>query len=357
MFVHSGEIPQTPAAPVRFQVPMPANATTGGGMSPDGTKIAYLAGNRLWVHFLDSGESRDLTDTDHGPFWSADSRFIVYGFQNKLKKIEATGGPPQTITDYPASLIWGVGAWNKDDVIVFGNRTVGLFRVPASGGVPVQITAVDRARHENAEFSPSFLPDGRHFVFPRASTDAGKSAIYVGSIDATPDKQSATPLLTSNSQAVYSPSNDPRFGYLLFVREGALMAQLFDYARLELKGQAMPVVGEITPNRDAFAVYVPFSASRTGAIAFLRTPAPDLQFTWYDREGKAAGNVGESGDYSDFALSADGDRVIAAKTRGADQTDLWLLDLTRGAAATRFLVRCTRRPLPAQFPRWRPHRV
>ncbi len=118
---------------------------------------------------------------------------------------------------------------------------VGLFRVPASGGVPVQITALDPARHENSHFCPSFLPDGRHFVYIRASTDEGKSAIYLGSVDAKPEQQSSKPLVASNWQPVYAPSADPSTGYLLFVREGTLMAQPFDNRRLELKGQAAPV--------------------------------------------------------------------------------------------------------------------
>ena len=30
-------------------------------LSPDGRKLAFIAGGRLWVHSLESGESRDLT--------------------------------------------------------------------------------------------------------------------------------------------------------------------------------------------------------------------------------------------------------------------------------------------------------
>jgi hypothetical protein len=44
-------------------------------------------------------------------------------------------------------------------VIVFGDRRIGLIRVPASGGVPVQITALDPVRHENNHYEPSFLAE------------------------------------------------------------------------------------------------------------------------------------------------------------------------------------------------------
>jgi eukaryotic-like serine/threonine-protein kinase len=99
-----------------------------------------------------------LTAAEGSPFWSPDSRFIGYPSQGKIKKIEAVGGPPQTVVNLPSA--WGDGAWNQDDVIVFGSP-IGLFRVSASGGVPVQITAMDPARQERFHYCPSLLPAGR----------------------------------------------------------------------------------------------------------------------------------------------------------------------------------------------------
>jgi len=246
-FLHFQEKPPAPAAPVRFQISAPEN-TRSVNLSPDGRKLAFIAGGRLWVHSLESGESRDLTAAAFSvPFWSPDSRFIGHISQDRLKKIDVTGGPPQTVTDLRGNS-WGGGAWNQNDVIVFGDRPVGLFRVPASGGAPVRITALDPARHENSQYGPSFLPDGRHFVYIRASTDEGKSAIYLGSVDAKPEQQSSKPLVVSNWQPVYAPSADPGTGHILFIREGALMAQTFDNRRLELIGQAAPVAEQVSPD-------------------------------------------------------------------------------------------------------------
>jgi hypothetical protein len=169
-------IEKAPAAAtrVRFQIQAPENTTLTPfiELSPDGRKVAFIVNKgeaapfaplgdlRLWVHFLESGESRDLTLTtaDGPPFWSPD------------RKIEATGGSAQTISDLSGD--WLAGAWNRDDVIVFG-APLGLFRVHASGGVPVQVTSLDPTRHETYHYRPSFLPDGRHFVYLRKSTDRG----------------------------------------------------------------------------------------------------------------------------------------------------------------------------------------
>jgi serine/threonine protein kinase len=118
-FLHFRERPPAPSAALRLQIVTPENSGAPI-LSPDGRKLAFIVGDRLWVQFLGSGESRELTATDGGtPFWSPDSRFIGYLSQRKLKKIEATGGPPQTVTDLRSNSRWGGGAWNQNDVIVF----------------------------------------------------------------------------------------------------------------------------------------------------------------------------------------------------------------------------------------------
>ena len=238
------------------------------------------------------------------------------------------------MTDLPSNSVWGGGAWNQDDVIVFGNRQVGFFRVSASGGVPVQITTLDSARHENSQYDPSFLADRRHFVYLRSSTDEGKSAIYLGSLDAKPEEQSSKALVASDSQAEYAPSADPGTGYLLFVRGVTLMAQPFDNLRWELKGQAAPVAEQV---KGIFGVdHESFSASADDVLVPRVTPL-DKHLTWIDREGKVMGTVGESAIYfAGLALSPDGTRLAVSKLRAGDAANIWLLDLSRRGASTRF---------------------
>jgi len=256
------------------------------------------------------------------PFWSPDSRFIAYPFEGKLRKIEATGGSSQTVADFAGN--WGGGAWNQDDVIVFSDVSLGLFRVPAIGGVPVRITALDPADQETMHFGPSFLPDGRHFVYTRFSADRKKSGIYLGSVDAKPEQQNSKPLMASSWQAVHAPSADPSTGYLLFMRDGALMAQPFDNRRLELKGQAVPAGGQVGDN--GTVGWAAFSAS-AGALAY-RTEGP-WRLRWFDRKGNQLGDVGPVGDYWDPALSPDG-HAVAVSMRTATTWDIWVFDLVRG---------------------------
>jgi Tol biopolymer transport system component len=267
----------------------------------------------------------------------------------KLKKIEVAGGLPQAVTDL-RSRVWRGGAWNKDEIIIFGDGRVGLFRVSASGGVPVQITSLDFAQHETAHYCPSFLPDGRHFVYTRSTADEGKSAIYLGSVDATPEQQSTKPLVASNSQPVYVPSEDPDTGYLLYVRGGDLVAHPFDNSRLEMKGQAATVARKIIGDIPG-AILVRFSASANGVLTFPGSNLFGERLTWFDREGKFIGTAGEPGLHTTFSISPNGAYVAAEKNFGkADETDLWLLDLTRGGASTRFTFGSLRSKSPVWSP-------
>ena len=113
-FLYFRQKPPASMAPVRFQIQAPAAGTGFPFLSPDGRKLAILVGGRLWVHSFESGESHDLTAADGTPFWSADSRFLGFAIDSKIKKIEATGGPLQTVADYSGD--WGGAAWNRDDL-------------------------------------------------------------------------------------------------------------------------------------------------------------------------------------------------------------------------------------------------
>src|SRR5262249_12572743 len=147
-FAHFRETP--PAAPrvVRFSIPPPEKESVVRHaviISPDGCSVAFhtSAGSMelLWVHSLDSLESRPLpgtADMRGAPFWSADSRSVVFEAQGKLKKIDVSGGPPQTLCDLPGELRGGF--WTEDNRIVFGTASSGILQVMAGGGAASPVT-------------------------------------------------------------------------------------------------------------------------------------------------------------------------------------------------------------------------
>jgi eukaryotic-like serine/threonine-protein kinase len=109
----------------------------------------------------------------------------------KLKKIEIRGGLPQTLCDAPEGR---GGTWNRDGVIVFGPSFGPIYRVSAAGGPAAQLTRLDASRQESWHIWPSFLPDGRHFLYLADSPRRENDAIFVGSVDAGPETRSPSAL-------------------------------------------------------------------------------------------------------------------------------------------------------------------
>ncbi len=205
-FVHFREKPPV-AELIRFQIPLPEKSSFLGGpfLSPDGRRVAFHAagpGGRgvLWIRPLDSLESRPLTGTEglgNSSFWSPDSRFLGFEVQGKLKKLEAAGGPPQTVCDFAGP--WMGGAWSRAGTIIFAAYAKGLMQVPEAGGPATPLTTVDPLRKETAHFGPVFLPDGRHFLYARFSGLEENNGIYLGSLDSNPSQQNSRRLLATSS--------------------------------------------------------------------------------------------------------------------------------------------------------------
>jgi Tol biopolymer transport system component len=324
-----------PAAAIRFQVSPPAGSSFIGGavtfsqaLSPDGQRVAFgvntSGGAALAVRSFDAVDAQLLPGTEGGasPFWSPDSRFIGFFAQGKLKKIDVAGAPPLTVCD--ANGAFG-GTWNRDGIILFAPNqgTSGLFRVSAAGGAPTPVTTLDAAKKERAHLSPWFLPDGRRFLYVAMAP----TTVYVGSLDAA----ERIPLLASDSKAIYAD------GYLLFIRQGTLLAHSFDSAQLRTKGESFPVAENVI-NNPILAGGV-FSASTTGVLAYrsgglLDQPNARTQLTWVDRAGKALGSVARPGPYRNPELSPDGARVaLNAVDSQSGTQDLWLAELATGVAS------------------------
>ena len=343
--IHFREPAQPAPELSRFQIPAPEKSAFNNALllSPDGRKLAFVTsgegGNRLWVRSLDTLQARVVAPwgQNPGPFWSPDSRFIVYQENGKLKKVDVSGGPPISLCNAP--LAFGGGAWSPAGVIVFGDRAGRLMQVPAAGGVPAPLTNLDTARQETAHGFPSFLPEGRHFVYLRQSSEAEKTGIYIGSIDAKPEQQDTRLLLATSQAAVYTPAPDPReatkgLGFLLFLRDGTLMAQPFDARKLALAGEPVPIAEQVGSVPYG---YGHFTASDTGALAYRvgGGSAPISQLTWLDRQGKVVGTAGQPGPYNSLAIAPDGARIAVerAEPKGGD---LWLIESGAGGKSERF---------------------
>jgi hypothetical protein len=70
-------------------------------ISPDGRHIVFApvieGQSDLWVRDLDSVSLRMLPGATGASFWAPDSRWVGFFTNDKLKKVDVTGGPPVTI--------------------------------------------------------------------------------------------------------------------------------------------------------------------------------------------------------------------------------------------------------------------
>jgi Tol biopolymer transport system component len=286
-------------------------------ISPDGRTLLFSArspeGRRqLWTRRLDSTEATPLPDTDDAiePFWSPDSKSVAFGAQGKLRRLDLGAARARTLTDAARS---NNGAWSPSGVIVFSpDYRSPLFKVSVNGG--------ERTRATQAGLEtryPVFLPDGRHFLYAQGAR------ILAGSLDST----DATEVLPDSSGgAVYAPS-----GSLLYVRDGAVVAQPFDATRRELTGPPVSIASA----SGAWAVGARLSVSDDGVLVVQNPPVFDYQLTWFDRSGTPLGTLGPARREVTFGetprISPDSRRVVVQRLEAKDQLrSLWIGDLARG---------------------------
>jgi len=318
--------PSDPAAPIvrRFNIPMPDKVTFGSNlrMSPDGRHVAFRGfgdgGSRLFIRSMETLESRPLSGTEgvqNSPFWSADSRTIVFGTQNRLMKVSVSGGPPVKIADIPSSV--SVGFWTTDNRIIFGTTTTGVFEVPASGGSLKPLTELAAGDTQHAP--QSLLPDGRHYLYlVRGSSD--NAGVHIRALDDKPNVPGRR-LLADDTSALFAPATHGRKpGWIVFVREATLWAQPFDPTRLSLDGDPVP----LAPSSGNLGG---FSVSETGDLVYGTVSQANRQLDWYSRKGTRIETAWKGHAFNEIELSPDGTRVATVDSPSTQS--IWVYDFER----------------------------
>src|SRR5262245_31745779 len=325
--------PDHPGA-IRLTVTEPPGAQMNGdavdcALSPDGKTLVFVASDsagtvHLWTRSLGSLSAKPLAGTENAskPFWSPDSRWVGFFANDKLKKARLTGGA-EVVCDAPN----GRGAtWSAQGTIVFAPAGEGpLFAVSAAGGDPRQVTTMDSTRHETAHRFPWFLPDGKHFVYLALPGGARGLDVLVGSTDGGPSRK----LMSANSAPTYC---EP--GYLLFQRDFNLMAQRFDAGSLRLIGDPVTLPDVPAPSNSTGGRAA--TVSGKGVLAYMNGTFSNSRLAWFDRAGRDVGTVPiASAQYFIPLLSPDERTISVARGTSPNESDIWLVDLSRGVG-TRF---------------------
>ena len=316
---------------VRFWVPPPPGMSFSGSfegrvfaLSPDGRALAFIAAgadgtSRVFLRPLASLEPRPLAGTEgvNSIFWSPDSRSLGFFVGGKLKRLDpASGGAAVPVCDVRDAT--HAGSWGADGQIVFSMAQGDtIYAASTGGGAARPILRADPTKKEGRLTWPSFLADGVRFLYLAHRTDNSKALMLFE--PGRPPREIGP--IASDARHLES-------GFLLFVREGTLLAQQFDPDTARLSGE--PIL--VAPNLDYFlsSGSAGFSASRDGTIATHFGESSD-RFVWLDRQGRPGSSVVSPGRNMRMVLSPDGGRLLFDRTRpGVGTWDVWILDLARG---------------------------
>lgn len=288
-------------------------------ISPDGTRIVVVGadsnGTRsLLLRSLDRTILMPLQGTDGAsyPFWSPDGKHIGFFTSSTLKIVDVDG---RSVMDLCAIEQGRGGTWNNRGEIVFGTRTSGLLRVPASGGTPVPLTRLT-VREANHRF-PTFLPDGEHVAYVVQSPLIAQVQLV------SLHNPNPAPLPGVISNVAFSQ------GRIFHVRaDGTLLAQRFNFERLSLEPDLEVVAKPV--GYDGQFNYAAFSVSSHGAIAYEEGSGSTAnEVAWYDRAGKEGGKFPTLLSQTSVRISPRGDQLLYIATQGA-RNDIWVAQLSRG---------------------------
>ena len=136
-------------------------------------------------------------------------------------------------------------------------------------------------------------------------------------------------------------------GYLVFAREGALLAQRFDADSGRVVGEPFSIAERVRYFASTGAAS--FATSRTGTLAY-QAQENVRSLNWFDRAGRELGTVGSPGYYLSVSISPDGRRAVFDRARpGIGTYDIWSLDFERGTETP-----VTSEPGTEVYPIWLP---
>jgi serine/threonine protein kinase len=328
------------AQSVSFTVEPPAGASVGliGGtmsmaarppvaVSPDGTKIVFRANanntgvGKLYVRTLARADAQPIEGTDNAlyPFFSADGSRLAFCQDSRLKHVSLDGGPAEVVA--PCTAPRGPGSWHRDG------------RILLAGSYGGALTLIDGAEttnelpsefHESgcAYFTPSWLPDGRHYVvvkYAPLTPLVQCEGLYRGAVGSS----ELTTIIDGRVEAAATVGST-----VLYVRDGSLYHQSLDGANW------LPV-GE----RVLVATGVVSVAAGTGTIAYAARPTAKPhrfgvgnRIAWFERgaDRNPVAYLGDPGGFGDPRISPDERSLIVTSLTATGGQEGVIYDIRTG---------------------------
>jgi Tol biopolymer transport system component len=307
-----------------------AGVAAGAIISPDGTRLAFLAQRtggqtRLLTRLLEQSQVTPLSGTEgaRNPFFSPDGHWIAFFAGGRLKKIAARGGAAVTLCDAPNDR---GGSWGEDGNIVFAaSNYEGLSRVSETGGKLSAVSQLDTKKGEFTHRWPQVLPGAKAVLFTTStSVNFDDASVAAQSLE-TGEKKI---LQRGAFYGRYLATSDAT-GHLIYLHGNTLFAAPMKPNRLELTGPAVPVLEEVGFAVDSGGGHLDFS--QTGTFIFVAGSAasPDRTLAWMDSSGKLQPLPAPPKRYRHPRLSPDGKRLAVAILSSNGDSDVWVYDFER----------------------------
>jgi len=313
---------------LQFDVELKSSGTLGSEvgqdivLSPDGARLVFISREtnglaHLNSRRLDQAVTQRMPETDgaRSPFFSPDGRWVGFWSAGKIKKAPVDGGSPVVLCD--ATDLLGA-SWEEENSIVAAlNPTKKLFRIPAAGGEPKAI--LDLSEESAFPAWPQVVPASKYMIYTSiGGLGADRANIEVRGLEGGDRKI----LVHGGTFGRYVQG-----GFLTYVNQGTLYAQRFDIDKLELVGNPVPVLEDISYSR-AFG-YAQIDFSRAGTLVYRKGAESELfLIEWLDRQGNAAPLLARPGRYVWLRISPEGGRLAYSATE-AGGTRVWCYDIEK----------------------------
>jgi serine/threonine-protein kinase len=312
---------QPPLQLARFTTPLPPSLTWSRttnhviAISPDGSRIAYVAGQQLFVRGIDQYEATAIPGVRDPlePTFSPDGQSIAYFADAKLQRVALTGGAPAAIAaiSSPNGLYWAPDDW------IYIGTTTGISRVRAGSGTPEEY--IKRLKNERFA-NPQLLPGGRHLLYTVGLAFGVDDAdVVIESLDT----HERTVVVHGGSDGRYLPQ-----GYLVYARAAEVFAVPFDLATMRVRGSPVNLINGVAGTVGGLNGGYQFDVADPGTLVFIPGSAiQDLELTSIDRTGREAVITAVTGGNYPRA-SPDGSKVAFMATV-AGNTDIYIRERAR----------------------------
>ena len=289
-------------------------------LSPDGTKLVYVANEQLFLRKLDELSATPIAGSEmnpSSPVFSPDGEWIAFwsnpgsggGDDGYLWRIPVTGGTATRLAEArnPFGLSWD------------GNRLVwgaqqSILATADTGGVPETLVSAGEGEQIG---QPQLIDDGRRLVFTISKGSWNDGQIVAQ--DLTTGERRVLVGEGANGRVV-------RSGHLVYVRDSTIFGVRWDDTSGAAQGGPVPLVPGV--RFTGISGTGQHAVSETGTLVYLAGGSTDaLDLVWVDRTGRAESVGAPARAHFVPRLSPDGTRVVTSVRDEA--SDIYMWDFTR----------------------------